>query len=105
MGQEVVLVAESTGGFQTVDGLRLGPNGDAARDRPEEVLGASVRLPAYLASEPDVQGLAPLPGWEGDPWLGSSPALRLDREGFARIGGWSLRYQAELGLVIERGRR
>lgn len=101
MGQELVLVVEGHDEFRTIDGLRLGPNGDAGRDRVEEVLGASVRLPISFAGAPDVQALRPLPGWEGDPWLGHFPALRLDDNSSARLGGRALRYDKALGLVIE----
>jgi CRISPR-associated endonuclease/helicase Cas3 len=102
MGEEVVVVVEVNGSYRTVDGLPLGPTGEAARDRPQDVLGASVRLPRYLVDEPEVQGLAALPGWRGDPWLGRSRALRLDPEGPTRLGKWALAYSQDRGLLIER---
>ena len=101
MGQELILVVEGHDGLRTVDGLRLGPNGDAGRDRVEEVLGASLRLPISFAGTPDVQALRPLPGWEGDPWLGRFPALRLDDNSCARLGDRVLRYDRALGLVTD----
>ena len=103
-GEEVVVVVEGDGGYRTVDGLHLGPNGDAARDRPEDVLGACVQLPSYLAAEPDVRALAPLPGGLGDPWVGRSRALRLGPDGCAQFGDWAISYREDIGLLIERSR-
>jgi len=106
MGEEVILVVGSGGEWSTVDGVRLGPQGDAARDRPEAVLGASIRLPIRdEALSREVNGLSPLPGWRDDPWLGSARALCLDRDGRAEIAGYRLAYDQKLGLTMERSRR
>lgn len=102
MGEEVILLVRSDRGYATVDGLHLGPNGDAARDRPECVLGASVRLPDYLATEPAIAGLGELPGWRDDPWLGKSRALVLAAGGPTRLGSWDFSYRDDIGLVIEK---
>lgn len=102
MGEEVILVIREGGEWRTVDGLRLGPNGDAARDRPEEVLGASVRMSSSdVALVREVEKLEPLPGWRGDPWLGSARALPLDCYGCVQLGSYKLEYDPELGLVVE----
>lgn len=104
MGEEVVLVVRSDRGYSTVDGVYLGQNGDGARDHPEEVLGASVRLPDYFATEPAVASLGGLPGWRDDPWLGKSRALVLGAAGPTRLGGWVFSYRDDIGLVVEKCR-
>ncbi len=103
MGEEVILVVESKGEWHTfVGGVRLGPNGDSARDRIGEVLDDTLRLPGH---DPNLNAaaarLSPLPGWRDDPWLGKARALRLDRDGQAEIGGHKLTYDRVLGLTIE----
>lgn len=102
--EEVILVIDDDGDWRTVDGIRLGPNGDAARDRPGEVLGACVRLPDGRGLQRAAEELEPLPGWLDDPWLGRSRALRLDRHGHAELGGRDLSYDPALGLIVEHTR-
>lgn len=102
MGEEVVLVRlDHRGGLETVEGIPLGPNGDAGRGRPE-VLGSVTRVPTFdsaLASA--VRELGPLPGWRDDPWLGRARALQLDHAGRAGVGASVLTYDPQLGLTIE----
>ena len=101
MGEEVVVVIDDDGDLRTVEGLRLGPTGEAGCNRPEEVLGSSVRLPAYDAAiAAAVYELRPLPGWDGDPWLGKARALRLDRSRRAELDGRLVTYDDENGLEI-----
>jgi CRISPR-associated endonuclease/helicase Cas3 len=103
MSEEVVLVIKEAGEWRTVDGLRLGPNGDGGRDRAKEVLGAGVRLPEYdPALVREIEGLGPLPGWKDDPWLGSARALQLDPSGRVQLGNYELVYDPKLGLLVDR---
>lgn len=107
---EVVLVQRrEEGGYLTLDGRSLGPGGEAVSDPSllQTVLAATIRLPAVkvLTSAAQTE-LRPLPGWTADPWLGRARALVLDSEYTARLGGYALRYDRELGLLHEReGRR
>lgn len=105
IGEEVILVMDGDHGYRTVDGLNLGPNGDSARERPEEVLGSSVRLPQRVADSQAVKNLTGLAGWKDDPWLGRSRVVLLDVNGRGSIGEWRVSYQENLGLVIEGSQR
>ncbi len=106
---EVVLVRRGPAGagYLTLGGRPLGPNGDAAAHDDsllEEVVGATVRLPANrditAAARAD---LAPLPGWRHDPWLRRARALVLDDELSVALGRYRLAYDDGTGLSHERG--
>lgn len=96
---EVVLVRQGQRGYLTLGGRRLGVGGETISDPAilEEVVGASVRLPARLTAA--ALELSPLPGWAGDPWLRRGRALVLDEVGTAHIGGRTVVYDDELGIV------
>lgn len=96
---EVVLV-HGADGFHTIAGRRLGPNGEVAAELVDEVLGGTVRLPAALTPAAK-QELKPLPGWRDHPWLRHSLALVLDHQGATELGGHRVRYDDELGLVVD----
>jgi CRISPR-associated endonuclease/helicase Cas3 len=102
---EVVLVRRSEGGYLTLGGRSLGPNGDVvATDEAvlDEVMRASVRLPPRPAlTKAALDELRPLPGWGSDPWLRRTRALELDDSWSARLGGRQLTYSTELGLRDE----
>ncbi|MFE3205970.1 CRISPR-associated helicase Cas3' [Embleya sp. NPDC059237] len=98
--EAVLVVREPGGGYRTPAGRALSVNGDVAEALLDEVLGGTVRLSAGQ-SRAAQEELEPLPGWRGDPWLQYSPALVLDAEGRAEVGGYILRYDAVLGLVEE----
>ncbi|MFE2309535.1 CRISPR-associated helicase Cas3' [Streptomyces sp. NPDC059411] len=95
---EVVLVVRAEGDtvFRTLAGRALSVNGDVAPDVLDEVLGATVRLPAMLTQ--GALELTPLPGWHGHPWLRRSRALVLDAARRARIGDFTVSYDDEFGI-------
>lgn len=101
---EVVLVRHDGERYRTLLGRSLGVSGEGVSDPDllEEVLRSTVRLPVQL-TEAARRDLRPLPGWDRhDPWLGRVRALVVDREGCARLAGWKLTYDRELGLVESR---
>jgi CRISPR-associated endonuclease/helicase Cas3 len=108
---EVVLVRHGPTGYLTLGGRTLGPNGDVAvhdDDVLEEVVGATVRLPARKDITAAAQAeLTPLPGWRRtrddrsdrhDPWLQRARALVLDEDLAAELGRYRLTYNHEVGL-------
>ena len=78
------------------------------------VLASSVRLPHRITSrgridavirELEVAGWQ-FSGWQGSHWLSGQLILVLDADLRAQVGGEAVRYDADLGLVVEeRGRR
>jgi CRISPR-associated endonuclease/helicase Cas3 len=101
----VLVVADGARGFTTLAGRPLGPNGAAVSNDEvlEEVLGGTVRLPAWHDLTTAVlQELQPLGGWSVDPWLAKTRALplarRADGELSYPLGRYLLRYDDELGL-------
>lgn len=102
---EVVLVRHDGRGYRTLHGRWLGMNGEAlSDDLLEEVLGGTVRLPASM-TETVTQELAPLDGWRAHPWLKHSRALPLDERGAGKVGEYELRYDEQLGVIVEGGPR
>jgi len=99
---EVQLLARDERGYRTLSGRPLGPNGDASPDVLDDLLGATVRLPAKLTA-PAENELAPLPGWREHPWLRHSSALILDGRREARLGDYTVRYDTDLGLIVTGG--
>ncbi|MGW5346064.1 CRISPR-associated helicase Cas3' [Streptomyces sp. NPDC004050] len=95
---EVVLVVRQEGDevYRTLAGRALSVNGDVAAEVLDEVVGSTVRLPPSL-TQPAL-GLKPLPGWHGHPWLRRARALVLDGSGRARVGDFTVSYDAEFGL-------
>ncbi|MFF3671581.1 CRISPR-associated helicase Cas3' [Microtetraspora malaysiensis] len=100
---EVVIVHEADGGYTSWTGRRLGINGEVPVPLVDEVLGGTVRLPTKLtkAAESDLQ---PLEGWRQHPWLRYSLALKLDAQGQVSLNGFIVRYDEDLGLVIDESR-
>jgi CRISPR-associated endonuclease/helicase Cas3 len=101
---EVILVRRDERGYLTLRGRPLGVHGEAVSDEAllEEVVQATVRLPAGLTAAA-IAELRPLPGWGADdPWLRHSRALVLDDEMTAGLGGRRLTYDGELGLIDRR---
>lgn len=104
MGAEVVLVRHVDGRYLTLEGRDLGVNADAGRDHAEEVLGATVRLPAhgrYRALTVIAERTATLPAWHDHPWLRWSPVVELDGDHRGALGDFSLHYDQERGLTVE----
>jgi CRISPR-associated endonuclease/helicase Cas3 len=99
---EVVLVRGDERGFQTLRGRSLGVNGEASVDLLDEVLGATVRLPSKL-TEVAERDLTPLDGWRDHPWLRYSKALVLNEQASAALGDYTLRYDEDLGLIVQGG--
>ncbi|MER5621600.1 CRISPR-associated helicase Cas3' [Streptosporangium sp. NPDC002544] len=100
---EVVLIRRDDRGYRTLAGRWLGVNGEAlSEDLLEEVLGATVRLPAKL-TDPAERELSPLDGWRDHPWLKRTRALILHAESASPLGDYALRYDERLGLVVEGG--
>jgi CRISPR-associated endonuclease/helicase Cas3 len=103
---EVVLVRRGPAGYLTLGGRTLGPNGEAAVSYDsvlEEVVGATVRLPANKEITAAARAeLASLPGWRHDPWLRRARALVLDDGLSALLGTYRLTYNDEIGLRHER---
>lgn len=100
---EVILVRGDDRGYRTLDGRWLGVNGEAlSEELLEEVLGATVRLPAKLTDAAERE-LEPLDGWRSHPWLKRSLALVLDANTAGTLGDYQVRYDRELGLVMEGG--
>lgn len=103
---EVVLVCRDGGGYSTLSGRDLGPDGAAAvsdEDVLEEVARCAVRLPAYQQiTEAAKTLLRPLAGWTGNPWLARARALELDDTLSAELGGYRLTYSLDRGLLDER---
>jgi CRISPR-associated endonuclease/helicase Cas3 len=98
---EVILVRQDEKGFKTFNGRALGDDGEVPPDLVEEVLEATVRLPARLTQAAE-RDLAPLDAWRDHPWLRSSRALVLDTQGCAHVGNYLVRYDDHLGLVVQR---
>ncbi|WP_283133409.1 CRISPR-associated helicase Cas3' [Rhizohabitans arisaemae] len=97
---EVVMVSLTEHGYRTLGGRFLGINGEASADLLEEVLGGTVRLPSKLTRAAESE-LGPLEGWRSHGWLQHCRALVLDAEGTAKLGGYVIRYDSHLGLVVE----
>lgn len=101
---EVVLVRYDGRGYRTMTGRWLGTAGEASPELVDDVLGGTVRLPASLTADALAE-LRPLDGWRDHPWLRYSRAMVLDEAGTAVVGKRSVRYDDELGLVVERPAR
>ncbi|MFE0422320.1 CRISPR-associated helicase Cas3' [Streptomyces sp. NPDC058953] len=99
---EVVLVVQDGMTYRTLHGRSLTVNGDVPDELLDDVLGGTVRLPAGKLSEEAIRELGPLPGWLGHPRLRYTAALVLDSRRDAALGEYRLRYDDELGLVVER---
>ncbi|MBF6266003.1 CRISPR-associated helicase Cas3' [Nocardia farcinica] len=97
---EVVLVRSDGQGYRTMTGRLLGSAGEASPELVEDLLGGTVRLPASLTANALAE-LEPLDGWRDHPWLRYSRALVLNEADTAVIGQRSVRYDDELGLVVE----
>ncbi|NKY33873.1 CRISPR-associated helicase/endonuclease Cas3 [Nocardia speluncae] len=97
---EVILVRGDTRGYRAENGRRLGPNGEVPAEVLDDVLGGTLRLPMRLARS-GLESLRPLDGWRDHPWLRYSRALILDRDSRGAVGEARVRYDEELGLVVE----
>src|SRR5437868_3710007 len=95
---EVVLVQRDDKGYQTLQGQRLGINGDVSTDLVDDGLGGTVWLPSFLTDAAQ-QELGPLDGWRDDPWPRHSRGLVVSPSGDAVINDVQLRYDEVLGLV------
>lgn len=107
---EVTLVRGTGTGYATLAGRPLGATGEAVVGNDAllgEVVAASVRLPASPWTRPlnaaARQELTALAGWTAEPFLRNTRALVLDDTGAARLAGWHLRYDEQLGLLHQRG--
>ncbi|MFK0191907.1 CRISPR-associated endonuclease Cas3'' [Kitasatospora sp. NPDC090308] len=97
---EVLMVRRVGGGYRTMTGRALGPNGETAADLLDDVLIGTVRLPAKLTEAVERHGLGPLPGWRDHPWLRYGRALELDERDETQLGDCRIRYDDRLGLVV-----
>ncbi|MEV0846275.1 CRISPR-associated endonuclease Cas3'' [Streptomyces sp. NPDC049954] len=105
---ETLAVVRDDEGYRSLLGHRLAPDG-SAKDLSDAVVEAircgSVRLPPSCWQSGEL--LDPLPAWNvpywkgGDRRLSRSRALVLGEDLRTRLGGRSLRYDHELGLVDE----
>lgn len=100
--REVCLVRRTPSGYSTLAGRPLGPTGEAVSrgEVAREVLGDSVRF----RERDDLGAIDPLPGWADSALLAHMPALVLDAEGRAEVPVGAVRYDGDIGLVIERTR-
>lgn len=113
-GEEVVLLRSDDRGLFTLDWTRLGLHGEEVRSRHGKerrellltILGGTVRVPYRDAYAPALDALRPLPEWREDPWLGRQKVAILGSDHRAALGdsGWTLSYDAELGLKLEQHR-
>ncbi|MEU1752849.1 CRISPR-associated helicase Cas3' [Micromonospora matsumotoense] len=98
---EAVLVRRIGDCYYTLGGRRLGPNGDVSGSGiAEEVIGATVRLPARVTEA--AKSLEPLPGWYGNPWLHKARALCVDDCNSVVLGDRRLTYDHRLGLLEDK---
>ncbi|MFC0863418.1 CRISPR-associated helicase Cas3' [Sphaerimonospora cavernae] len=97
---EVVIVHQDERGYTSWTGRRLGINGEAPPHLVDEVLGGTVRLPTKLAAAATSE-LQPLEGWRDHPWLRYSRTLTLDTHGRATLDRFMIRYDTDLGLVVD----
>lgn len=105
---EVALLRRGDSGYLTLDGKRLGINGEVARSDPSLVIETLIRVPdqAKGALHHAIRESAVMPAeWNDHPWLKHVVALVVDSGGQANVGGYELRYDRRLGLLIERTRR
>ncbi|GII96930.1 CRISPR-associated helicase Cas3' [Sinosporangium siamense] len=98
---EVVIVYEDDDGYTSWKGGRLLGGGEVPPHLVDEVLGGTVRLPTKLTAAAEKE-LQPLAGWRGHPWLRHSRALRLQAGFGTRLDHFAVRYDVELGLVIDK---
>ncbi|MGP3947186.1 CRISPR-associated helicase Cas3' [Streptomyces sp. 7N604] len=98
---EVVLLSRDERGYRSLGGRWLGVNGEVSTDLVEHVLGTTVRLPTALTEAAEAE-LRPLDAWQDHPWLRYSRALVLDERHSAQLGGCTVRYDKQLGLVVTR---
>ena len=101
---EAVLVRRREDGIYTaLNGTVIGATGEGAilETVQDVVLGGTVRLPAQLTESARLLG--PLPGWSSDPHLRHVRALVLEPNGLACLGNYQVAYDAEVGLVAQRG--
>ncbi|MGY4100751.1 CRISPR-associated helicase Cas3' [Nocardia sp. R16R-3T] len=97
---EVVLVRHDGNGYRTMTGRWLGIHGEASPDLLDDLLGGTVRLPASLTAAATKE-CRPLDGWRDHPWLRYSRTLILGAGDAATVGSRSVRYDDELGLIVE----
>lgn len=99
---ETIVVRRTERGYASLRGVRIGVNGEASEELLDDVLGGTTRLPAKLTALAKEQ-LRPLSGWLGHEWLKHWPALVLEKDGTAQLGGYRVGYDEELGLTVEGG--
>jgi len=99
---EVALIQVCESGYRTLSGHYLGIHGEGISD-PDvlaEVEDSVLQLPVQLHDL--ALELQPLPGWVGHPWLHYIPAFVLDQNLSAEFGAYEIRYDNDLGLLIDR---
>lgn len=97
---EVVLVRQDRSGYRTLSGRWLGITGEASTEVIDDLLGATVRLPAKLTQAAEGE-LRPLPEWREHPWLRHSRALVFPENRLsAPLGDVNLTYDEHLGLIV-----
>ena len=89
--------------------LEVGAQGAPSSRRALSVLGCSVRLPRQVAGGWRLDSVIreleeageQFAGWQSSPWLQGQLVLCLDDGLRAVVGGWRVRYDVEMGLLIE----
>ncbi|WP_161971492.1 CRISPR-associated helicase Cas3' [Acidipropionibacterium jensenii] len=101
--REICLVVRREDGYFSLDGRPLGPNGERCSnpDLARHVLGDCVRV----RESEHLGDLRPLPAWRDIPLLAWQETLILDSDQQTSVDGAVVRYDDELGLVIDRGDR
>lgn len=104
---EVLLVRREDGRYRSLDRRTdLGVNGEGIHDEATRgtIFAGSVRLPAQARLTNEAQQLGcPVPEWRTHPWTRHADVLVLDADGRAELAGKQVRYDDELGLLIEDG--
>lgn len=101
---EVLLIRRDGQRYQTLDDHDLGVHGERVNE-PEvrdAALGGTVRLPADERLTEAAEYLGPvLPEFRAHPWTQYANVVVLE-DGEAELAGFLVRYDSELGLVVER---
>lgn len=101
---EIVLVKWVGDRYRSLDDVDLGLTGERIHDLadPAIALGGTVRLPTTFPDLIDAAEQLPpvLPEWRDHPWTRRAHVLVLEH-GEAELGRYRIRYDRELGLLVE----
>jgi CRISPR-associated endonuclease/helicase Cas3 len=102
---EVMLIQERGGNYYTLEGRRLTAGAVPVDDDEAAIAGAAaslVRLPPADDLTKAGKELSPLAAFDSDPDLGGLRVLRLDSDWRGKLAGREVRYDREVGLVVDR---